>query len=236
MWRLNNIGQLIEPLALRIHEFWNGFPRNKKLGMTSRNFFCHIMIKSLHAHVLSLKQYLKSWKDAAYERTYDGSIVFFSGAKVYRFQGTQLMPNYPKNLSEEFIVPKHSKIPKRIDAGKWSGFYWDVNFDFKQFIGTKTDWHIYSLDPTFGKLMNINRTSFPSFGFGFLKSSVNSINSPSFIVRNSLLKTECCIRYRDHGCIWEINKSLVLTTKQFGMEFLQTWTLLSSIKKGSLIL
>ena len=28
------------------------------------------------------------------------------------------MPNYPKNLSDEFMVPKHSKIPKRIDAGK----------------------------------------------------------------------------------------------------------------------
>ena len=148
------------------------------------------------------------------------------------------MPNYPKNLSEEFIVPKHSKIPKRIDAGKRLVFSLnsDVNFDIKQFIGTKTDWHIYSLDPTFGKLMNINRTSFPSFGFGFLKSFVYSINSPSFIVTNSLLKTECCIRYRDHGCIWEIDKSLALTTKQFGMEFLQTWTLLSSIKKGSLIL
>ena len=131
MWRLNNIGQLIEPLALRIHEFWNGFPRNKKLGMTSRNFFCHIMIKSLHTHVLSLKQYLKSWKDAAYERTYDGSIVFFSGAKVYRFQGTQLMPNYPKNLSEEFIVPKHSKIPKRIDAGKWLIFEFGCKFWFQ---------------------------------------------------------------------------------------------------------
>ena len=36
MWRLNNIGQLIEPLALRIHEFWNGFPRNKKLGLSSK--------------------------------------------------------------------------------------------------------------------------------------------------------------------------------------------------------
>ena len=39
MWRLNNIGQLIEPLALRIHEFWNGFPRNKKLGLTSTKNF-----------------------------------------------------------------------------------------------------------------------------------------------------------------------------------------------------
>ena len=29
------------------------------------------------------------------------------------------MPNYPKNLSEEFMVPKHSKIPKRIDAGSF---------------------------------------------------------------------------------------------------------------------
>ena len=43
--------------------------------------------------------------------------MFFSGASVYRFQGTQLMPNYLKNLSDEFIVPKHSKMPKRIDAG-----------------------------------------------------------------------------------------------------------------------
>ena len=47
MWRLNNIGQLIEPLALRIHEFWNGFPRNKKLGMTQifeEFLFVYIMI------------------------------------------------------------------------------------------------------------------------------------------------------------------------------------------------
>lgn len=31
MWRLSAAGDLIEPLALRIHEFWNGFPKNKRL-------------------------------------------------------------------------------------------------------------------------------------------------------------------------------------------------------------
>ena len=31
MWRLSAAGDLIEPLALRIHEFWNGFPKYKRL-------------------------------------------------------------------------------------------------------------------------------------------------------------------------------------------------------------
>ena len=86
MWRLNRNGQLIEPLALRIHEFWFGFPKNRKL-------------------------------DAAYERKYDGSIIFFSGTRVYRFTGTKLAPGYPKDIYEEFIIPKNTKMPKRIDAG-----------------------------------------------------------------------------------------------------------------------
>ena len=71
---------------MRIHEFWFGFPKNRKL-------------------------------DAAYERKYDGSIIFFSGTRVYRFTGTKLAPGYPKDLSEEFIIPKNTKIPKRIDGG-----------------------------------------------------------------------------------------------------------------------
>ena len=75
MWRINRDGDLIEPLALRIHEFWRDFPRNKRI-------------------------------DAAYERQYDGSIIFISGHFVYRYAGTELIPGYPKNITDEFIVPK----------------------------------------------------------------------------------------------------------------------------------
>ena len=31
MWRVNRNGDLIEPLALRIHEFWQKFPKNKRI-------------------------------------------------------------------------------------------------------------------------------------------------------------------------------------------------------------
>ena len=150
------------------------------------------------------------------------------------------MPNYPKNLSEEFIVPKHSKIPKRIDAGRISiddessVFNRDTMlFSIKQFIGIKTDWLTYSLAHTFGKLMNINQTSSPWFGFGFIKSSVDG---PYW--RPLLVWQGPGVRFRPEitDAFEKSIKSLVLTTKQFGMEFLQTWILLSSIKKGSLIL
>ena len=31
MWRVNRNGDLIEPLALRIHEFWQQFPKSKRI-------------------------------------------------------------------------------------------------------------------------------------------------------------------------------------------------------------
>ena len=52
---------------------------------------------------------------------FDGSIVFFSGSQVYRYSGTELDFGYPKNVTEEFIIPKGTFIPKRFDAA----IHWD---------------------------------------------------------------------------------------------------------------
>ena len=86
MWRINENGALIEPVALRIYEFWDGFPKNKKV-------------------------------DAVYERGKDGTILFFIGKLIYKFDGTKLMEGYPRNISQEFNLPKEHEVPKRIDAG-----------------------------------------------------------------------------------------------------------------------
>ena len=90
MWRISRNGDLIEPLALRIHEFWRGFPKNRRI-------------------------------DAAYERQYDGAIIFITGNLIYRYAGTELVSGYPVNISDEFIMPPGTVLPKRFDAA----IHWD---------------------------------------------------------------------------------------------------------------
>lgn len=53
MWRLGPTGHFVPPLAMKIHEFWGGFPHNKPV-------------------------------DAAYERSSDGALVFFSENNVFQ--------------------------------------------------------------------------------------------------------------------------------------------------------
>ena len=53
MWRLGPTGHFVPPLAMKIHEFWDGFPHNKPV-------------------------------DAAYERSSDGALVFFSDKNVFK--------------------------------------------------------------------------------------------------------------------------------------------------------
>lgn len=85
MWRLGPTGHFVPPLAMKIHEFWDGFPHNKPV-------------------------------DAAYERSSDGALVFFSDKNVFKFHGATLNESSPTSIAEFFNLPRDIDIPKKIDA------------------------------------------------------------------------------------------------------------------------
>ncbi|CAG5098623.1 Oidioi.mRNA.OKI2018_I69.XSR.g15832.t1.cds [Oikopleura dioica] len=85
MWRLSPTGHFVPPLAMKIHEFWDGFPHNKPV-------------------------------DAAYERSTDGALIFFSDAKVYKFHGAMINESSPATIAEFFNLPPEIAVPKKIDA------------------------------------------------------------------------------------------------------------------------